>query len=258
MPKGRHAKARAAPSAAAKEAGNEAAREIAAAEADENEDALHVLVQRGITPRQRHLVRDLGHLLPRARFGGKMPRSMHLEALQDACFVSEGGMRALFLPATFEDEMRLWLVRLPHGPSVQFQVLNVHTTAECNFEHSLRRVRHPCLVSFDASFDQAPHLRLIRELLRSAFSSPPPGGAPSAAPGQEESHLADCGFQTVVSFHYLDERVWMRAYDAVLGEDGTGCEELRERGPRLVLTPQRILSSVLDGAPLWEIAGQRR
>ncbi|KAJ1635788.1 Brix domain-containing protein [Pavlovales sp. CCMP2436] len=257
MAKGRHARARCAPSAEAKEAAKEAAKEIAAAEAEDNDGALHVLVQRGITPRQRHLVRDLGLLLPRARFGGKMPRSTSLEALQDACFASEGGMRALFIPATFEDEMRLWLVRLPHGPSVQFQVLNVHTNAECNFEHTLRRVRQPCLVSFDALFDETPHLRLIRELLRSAFSTSP-GCAPSAPPGQEGGHLVECGFQTVVSFHYRDERVWMRAYDVVLGEDGTGCEELHERGPRLVLTPQRILASVLDGAPLWEGAGLRR
>ncbi|KAG8466792.1 hypothetical protein KFE25_008171 [Diacronema lutheri] len=232
---------RAAQSAGVRAAAAAAAAAMSAAE-PVDEDALVILVQRGITPRQRHLVRDVGALLPRARVGDKLPHRAGAEALLDACFLAEGGMRALFLPARFEDEMWLWLVRLPHGPSVRFQVINIHTVAECNFAHALRRVRPPCLLSFDAAFDGAPHLRLIRELLRATFGQP--AGAGGTAP-------AERGFETAISFHYVDERVWLRAYDVVLGEGGRGCAELCERGPRLVLTPQRVLTSALDGAPLW-------
>lgn len=241
MPRGRKARARD-PATGARGA-------PAAAKAAPDDDALVVMVQRGITPRQRHLVRDLGALLPRATFGDKLPRCVSTESLLDACFVAEGGMRALFLPARFEDEMWLWLARLPRGPSVRFQVINIHTNAECNFLHALRRVRHPCLLSFDAAFDGAPHLRLIRELLRATFTSPAGAPAAEAAPGV--AGLASSGFQTVVAFSFVDERVWLRSYDIVLGEDERGCAELRERGPRLVLTPQRVLTNVLQGAQLW-------
>lgn len=211
-----------------------------------DEDALVVLVQRGITPRQRHVVRDLGTLFAHAHFGEKLARRATAEALQDACFLKESGMRALFLPARFEDEMWLWLVRLPHGPSVRFQVINLHTIAELNFQHHVKAVRHPCLLSFDASFDCEPHLRLIREMLRGAFSQ----GEAAVKARQARDAAAAGGFNTALSFCIADGRVWMRAYDVVAGElDGR--DELRERGPRLVLAPQRILASVLDGAPLW-------
>lgn len=216
------------------------------ASAGPDDDTLIVLVQRGITPRQRHVVRDLGTLFANAHFGEKLARRVTAEALQDACFLKESGMRALFLPARFEDEMWLWLVRLPHGPSVRFQVINLHTIAELNFQHHVKAVRHPCLLSFDANFDGEPHLRLIREMLRGAFS---PGEA-AVKSRQARTAAAAGGFNTAISFCIADGRVWMRAYDVVAGElDGR--DELRERGPRLVLSPQRILASVLDGAPLW-------
>jgi ribosome biogenesis protein BRX1 len=245
MGKGRRGSTRA---VLAKQAGQQAQRQAPLAV----EDGLIVLVQRGITPRQRHLVRDLGTLLPRVAFGEKLPRRATLEAVQDACFLTEGGMRALFLPAHFEDNMWMWLVRLPHGPSVRFQAINLHTIAELNFEHELRRVRHPCLVSFDRAFDAEPHLRLIREMLRAAFSAAAPTGA-AASPTEPEppAALAARGFRTVMSFSYADARVWLRAYDVVPDEVNCESDALRERGPRLVLTPQRVLSAVLDGAVLW-------
>lgn len=221
----------------------------AAAHDTSKDDMLVVYVQRGTTPRQRHLVRDLGTLLSHARFGDKLPRRVGTEALLDACYLSECGMRALFLSARFEDEMCLWLVRLPHGPSVRFHVLNIHTIAECNFGYTPFRVRHPCLLSFDASFDGKPHLRLMRELLRATFSC---SAVKHDAASSEQR--AQCGFQTVVAFNLVDDRIWLRAYDVVFDEDGRGCAELRERGPRLVLTPQKVLTSVLQGAQLWASA----
>lgn len=207
-----------------------------------DDEQLRVHLQKGATPRQRHLVRDFARVLPNAQLGAKIDARATLDSVQDACYARDNGMAAVFLRAPFEDEMTLWLARVPDGPSARFHVVNLHTVAELNFQYTVRRVRQPCLLSFDGSFEGAPHLRLIKELLRGLFAGP--GGQPGAG-GR---------FSSVISFCHVDEQIWVRAYDLHAEGEGAGDDgelSLRERGPRLVLIPQSVITSVVRGATIW-------
>lgn len=120
------------------------------------------------------------------------------------------------------------------------------------------------ILSFDASFDAQPHLRLIKELLLAVFGVPK--GARKTKPFVDH----------VMGFTVADGRIWVRCYqigesepgkladdEAAAAEDGdkpkakakkTGETSLSlvEIGPRFVLTPIIIQESSFGGPIIYE------
>jgi len=101
----------------------------------------------------------------------------------------------------------------------------------------------PILV-FDKSFDLLPHLQLLKELFTQVFGTPK--GHPKAKPFVDH----------VLSFCFLDNRIWFRNYQLALEADGTVINKkepaLVEIGPRFVLNPIRVFDGSFIGATLWE------
>jgi len=109
------------------------------------------------------------------------------------------------------------------------------------------------ILSFDRAFDDedgAPHLRLIRELLVHAFSTP--RGHPKSQPFHDR----------VMSFGYVDGKVWVRNYQvldrtldaseaAKLLASGEQPTVLVEIGPRFVLDVVRVFQGSFGGPTLW-------
>lgn len=56
------------------------------------------------------------------------------------------------------------------------------------------------VISFDSSFDQQPHLQLLKEMLTQSFATP------RRHPKNKPFH------DHVISFHFLDNRIWLRNY----------------------------------------------
>lgn len=123
------------------------------------------------------------------------------------------------------------------------------------------------LLSFDASFDSAPHWQLLREMFTQIFGVPK--GARKSKPFIDH----------VVNFTIADGKVWWRCYQIVEsepgkkkeGEDGGDAEaaaaaaaaakkankgetelSLVEIGPRMVLTPIVILEGCFGGPKIYE------
>ena len=75
----------------------------------------------------------------------------------------------------------------------------VHTMAELKLSgNHLKGSR--AVLSFDAAFDQQPHLQLMKEMFTQSFATP--RRHPKSKPFHDH----------VISFHFLDNRIWLRNY----------------------------------------------
>ena len=106
-------------------------------------------------------------------------------------------------------------------------------------------------MSFDAAFDQEPHLKLLKELFTQIFGTPL--GHPKSKPFIDH----------VINFSVLDGRIWFRNFQIVEGtlnekqlqrdvRKGKITNKLVEIGPRFVLQPIRIFSGSFSGQTLFQ------
>lgn len=96
--------------------------------------------------------------------------------------------------------------KAPDGPTAKFLVLNIHTMDELKLTgNHLKGSR--AVLSFDAGFDQQPHLQLLKELLGQIFGTP------------KNHHKTKPFFDHVMSFSLADGCVWLRNYQVCLGLD---------------------------------------
>ena len=64
------------------------------------------------------------------------------------------------------------------------------------------------VLSFDAAFDEQPHLQLMKEMFTQAFATP--RRHPKSKPFHDH----------VISFHFLDNRLWLRNYQVSMSSFG--------------------------------------
>src|SRR5271168_131641 len=140
--------------------------------------------------------------------------------------------------------------------------LSVHTMEELHFTGNCLKGSRPIL-SFDASFDKEPHLRLLKEIFLHIFGVP------------KTSRKVKPFVDHVMGFTLADGKVWIRNYqisetepskpkpgdDANNGatskpkSKGKATEtelSLVEIGPRFVLTPIVILEGSFGGPVIYE------
>ena len=149
----------------------------------------------------------------------------------------------------------------PKSPETDVILFLVHTMEELHFTGNCLKGSRPIL-SFDAAFDQQPHLRVIKELFLHIFSVPK--GARKVKPFIDH----------VLGFTIADGKIWIRCYQINEAEPGkqkpSAGEEmdidqapkkgkpgetnvsLVEIGPRFVLTPIVILESSFGGPVIYE------
>lgn len=221
-----------------------------------NKQRTLVLSSRGISYRDRHLLSDLVDLLPHAKKDNKLDTKSNLDVLNELALLKNCN-NILFFETRKHTDLYLWLSKASVGPSVKFLVQNVHTMAEVKMTGNCMKYSRPLLV-FDAAFDSAPHLQLIKSLLHQCLASPK--GHPKVKPFIDH----------VLSFYYLDNRIWIRHYQIVYNSEinsdpdvtstasSSSCPpppsnvQLVEIGPRLVLCPIRVFSGSFVGTTLWE------
>lgn len=137
----------------------------------------------------------------------------------------------------------------------------VHTMEELHFTGNCLKGSRPIL-SFDATFEEQPHLKVIKELLTHQFGVPQ--GARKSKPFVDR----------VMGFTVADGKIWVRNYqiNEVEASKGAGGDEeaeaaaeagksnrnketdigLIEIGPRFVMTPIIIQEGSFGGPILYE------
>merc|ERR1712243_300659 len=96
----------------------------------------------------------------------------------------------------------MWAANVARGPSVKFEVENIHTMSELKMTGKCLAASRP-LLSFSPSFTEETHWTLMKELLVSIF------GIPNQHPKSQPF------FDHVFTFSIVDGKIWFRNYQIV-------------------------------------------
>ena len=201
-----------------------------------------ILSSRGVTSRYRHLMLDIGTLIPHSKKDSKLDTKNPRDAVVEVADMKSCS-GAMFFECRKRTDCYMWLSKCPQGPSVKFHVENVHTMAELKLTGNHLKFSRPAL-HFDASFDAAdqPHLKLIKEMLTHTFATP------------YRHHKMKPFLDHIFAFYWQDGRIWFRNYQIVhpQGKEvrATGVT-LSEAGPRLCLHPIKIFGGAFGGPTLY-------
>jgi len=202
-----------------------------------NKQRTLIFGNRGIHPTARHLINNLRDLLPHAKKENRFDSRKHMIEINEIC--ETAGCNNCMYFEKIGNSLYLWVVRAPHGPSLRFQLSNVHTMESLKLTGNCLKGSRP-FVLFDSAFDTTPELKLCKELLQQAFGTPL--GYAKSKPFIDH----------IFSFYYVDNKIWFRNYQIVEQDMGKQVEvQLNEAGPRFVMTLERIQQSSFGGAVLY-------
>jgi len=198
-----------------------------------NKTRVLIFSSRGISYRDRHLMKDLKLMMPHAKSDTKMDRKDQLPIINEICEM-KNCCKCLYFESKKKQDLYLWASSSPDGPSAKFLVENVHTMHELKMTGNCLKGSRP-LVSFDQTFDTEPQYQLLKELFTQIFSTP--HHHPRSQPFIDH----------VLTFSIADGRIWFRNFQ-ILRENG----EMAEIGPRMVLNPMRVFAGSFGGATLYQ------
>lgn len=207
-----------------------------------NKEKVLILSTRGVTSRYRHLMEDVIALLPHSKKESKLDTKNDRGVINEVADLKNCSS-VLFFEVRKKLDLYIWMSKAPEGPSVKFHVANVHTMGEVKLSGNHLRGSRPVL-SFDATFDEQPHLQLLKEMLTQIFGTP------------KRHHKSKPFFDHVLSFSVADNRVWFRNYQLVVPLDKKRVDPsavtLVEVGPRFCLNPVKIFAGSFGGPTLYE------
>ena len=202
-----------------------------------------IVASRGVSHQERHLVNDLINLIPNSKKECKIERDIASEELNNICY-----MHSCKFCIYFEHRKRelvMWLFKSPGGPLAKFAVTNIHALNEIKLMGNCIKYSRP-LLSFDRSFDEQEHLKLIKEMFIQTFNSPK--GHPKTRPFYDHQ----------ISFYNINNQIFIRVYQILneIKEKFTNSDQedkiqLLEIGPRFSLNLIRIFSDSLGGKTLY-------
>jgi len=200
-----------------------------------------LMTSRGINHRVRFLTQDLLKMLPHSKKDAKCYMRDGLPAINEVAEMKNCDC-TMMLECRKRSDVYLWLAKTPNGPSMKFQMTNIHTMDELNLTGNMLMGSRP-LLSFDSAFDEQPHLKVAQELLRQMFAVP-------------RGHMKSKPFiDHIYHFALVDERIWFRNYQIVYppnDKDDLSDIDLVEVGPRFVLFPIRVFGGSFGGKTLWK------
>ena len=187
-----------------------------------------VFTSRGISSTFRFLVKDILSLIPNTKVTPKLERKDTRQVISEICY-ERSCNNFLIFDCHKHVDLFMWLAKSPNGPSIKFQVRDIHTTQELKLTGNCLKYSRPML-SFDAVFDSEPHLRLAKEMFVQVFTTPK--NHPKSKPFIDH----------VISFNYLNGSIYFRVYQVVNQEETMFTEKddvdklvLIEIGPRMTL-----------------------
>jgi len=200
-----------------------------------------VFCSRGVTSRFRHLSEDIKKMLPHHKTEPKFDKSSKLHEINEVCELKSCN-NAVFFESRRKQDLYMWLARVPSGPTMKFQVLNIHTTDEMRLAGNCLLGSRP-IMHFDKHFGEISFLKVMKSLLVQSF------GTPRNHPKSKPFH------DHIMCFYWLDRKIWFRHYQIAPEtpdkENDPEAQILTEIGPRFVLDPIRILGDSFGGKSLY-------
>lgn len=192
-----------------------------------------LLTTRGISFRNRHLLQDFKILIPQHVTEPKLERWKTYAIINEIAETKKCEYAVLFEGRRKKD-LYMWFSAVPNGPSIKFLVESLNTMKELKLIGNCLQASRP-LLSFDRTFDEKPHLKVMKQIIINIFNVPK--FDPKSQPFVDR----------VYTFTFLDDRIWFRHFQ-ILSEDGG----LNEIGPRFVLNPVKIFNNSFCGSTIWE------
>jgi ribosome biogenesis protein BRX1 len=220
-----------------------------------NKQRCLVLCSRGVTARYRHLLEDLRTLIPHHKKESKLDvgKSGSTGTAISEIAEMKSCNSVLYLECRKRQDCYMWIGRSSGGPSAKFLLNNVHTMDELRMTGNCMKGSRPIL-SFDSSFSNVSHLKLLKALFTDVFGTP--RGHPKSKPFIDR----------IMSFYFADGMIWVRHYQIVQGQAENAKEahlekkqqgiaentSLVEIGPRFVMNPIRIFRGAFGGQTLYQ------
>eukprot|EP00759_Apiculatamorpha_spiralis_P033922 PhF_6_TR35033/c0_g1_i1/m.51049/K14820/BRX1, BRIX1; ribosome biogenesis protein BRX1 len=194
-----------------------------------------VLGTRSISKKDRHLIHDLYDIMPHSRGHNKVKVHEGLGTVMTELSEMHNCNMSLLLDGG-KKGTTMWAAQYPDGPSAEFLLRSVSTTAELKMTGNCLKYSRPVL-HFDYEFSVHPHLRIMQTLLTMVFGTP-------------KNHAKSKPFfDHMISFFFYDNHIWFRHYQ--IATDG-GKRDLIEIGPRFVMFPLMVFDGYYGGPVLWK------
>lgn len=212
-----------------------------------NRQKVLLISSRGVNARHRHLINDLGSMMPHARKESKFDTKSQVSNLNEIADLYNCN-NVFYFEARKHTDLYLWISKAPNGPTAKFHLQNLHTMEELNFTGNCLKGSRPVL-SFDPTFDETPHNKLIKEMLIHTMGVPP------------RARKSKPFIDHVLTFSIVDNKIWCRNYqisesssttDEIKQADGQTELSLVEIGPRFVMTLITILEGSFGGPKIYE------
>eukprot|EP00163_Fabomonas_tropica_P000478 TRINITY_DN1028_c0_g1_i2.p1 TRINITY_DN1028_c0_g1~~TRINITY_DN1028_c0_g1_i2.p1 ORF type:complete len:304 (+),score=70.18 TRINITY_DN1028_c0_g1_i2:122-1033(+) len=210
-----------------------------------------IFSSRGTSHRDRHLLNDLRKMLPASKTDVKLDAKDKISVINEICEMKSCN-NCVYFETRRRSQLYMWLAKYPTGPSIKCFVKNVHTMDELRMTGNCLKGSRPIL-SFDNTFETAPHWGVCKEILSHIFS------VPKMQRGSKPF------IDHVFSFHIVDNKIWFRNFQIIFddadpvvaqkkSQNGKKAPEvsLVEIGPRFVLDIVKIFSGSFGGSTLYE------
>lgn len=202
-----------------------------------------IVASRGVSHQERHLINDLIGLIPNAKKECKIEKETAKEELTEICY-NHNCKYCLYFEHR-KRELVLWIFKSPEGPCAKFQIRNIHALNEIKLMGNCIKYSRP-LLSFDKSFDEMPHLQILKLLFIQTFNSPK--NHPKTKPFYDH----------MICFYNVNNQIFFRNYQ-ILNEikekfiniDNTDKLNLLEIGPRFSMNLIRVFEGALGGKTLY-------
>lgn len=210
-----------------------------------NRQRVLVVASRGVSNSERILMNNIISLLPHSKKECKIERKVALDELNEICF-NHSCTNCVYFEHR-KRELVMWIFRSPDGPTLKFQVNQIHSLDEPKMAGNCLKYSRP-LLNFDKSFDDEhnPHLQLIREMFVNVFNTPK--NHPKSKPFYDH----------ITSFVNSSNNIFFRNYQIVNEVKGKFCNtddtdklQLVEIGPRFSLKLIKIFDGTLGGKCLY-------
>lgn len=210
-----------------------------------NRQRVLVVASRGVSNAERIIMNNIISLLPHSKKECKIERKVAIEELNEICF-NHSCTNCVY----FEHRKRefiMWVFRSPEGPTLKFQLNQIHALDEPKMAGNCLRYSRP-LLNFDKTFDDetTPHLGLIKEMFVNVFNTPK--NHPKSKPFYDH----------ITSFMNSNNNIFFRNFQIVndvkakfCNTDDTDKLQLVEIGPRFSLKLIKIFDGTLGGKCLY-------
>ncbi len=209
-----------------------------------NKQRVLVFSSRGSSPRYKHLMEDFKAMMPHSKSEPKLDKNLDMREINEICEMRSCN-NAVYFEHHKSQYCYVYFAGVPAGPTIKFQVYNVHTLGELKLSGNCLKGSRP-LLHFDTAFndESMPQLQVMKNMFQRVF------GVPRNHPKSKPFH------DHIMGFYWIDGKVWVRHYQISPVStdylDNPDYQSLTEIGPRFVLEPVLILNGSFSGNVIYK------